>query len=255
MFRKIFSFVTMLCIVGAVFFASAKSVTEEIIQPKPSKENFLTHEHTADCEKTSAEPVQIICILDRSGSMAKLATDTIGGYNSFLEKQKQTPGKAEVTTILFDNQYDVICENVDIQKAENLTSAEYFARGSTALLDALGRTITTTLGKMEQEKICPQKRRVLIMIMTDGLENASREFNKASVKNLIDATTKEYNWNYIFMGANMDSVSEAESIGISAKHAANYSHDSKGVGRSFAMMGSAASEVRENGSVGEDWKE
>ena len=254
MLRKLVSSAIMLCIVGGIVAVSARSIPTDN-PPKPSKENILTHKHTSDCDGTPAEPVQIICILDRSGSMAKLAEDTIGGYNSFIEKQKQTPGKAEVTTILFDNKYEVISEAVDINEAKTLTSEEYFARGTTALLDALGMTITNTLGKMEKEKICPAKRRVLIMIMTDGLENASVEYNKASVKNLIDSTTKEYNWNYIFIGANMDSVSEAESIGISAKRAANYSHDRDGVQRSFSMMNSAAKEMRETGSVGEDWRE
>lgn len=248
MFRILFSFAVMLCMVCEIFSVSAKSV------PTDNKNIFLQHEHTKACDKTAAEPVQIICILDRSGSMHALVKDTIGGYNSFLEKQKQNPGKAEVTTILFDDKYEVISEAVDINEAKNLTSEEYFARGSTALLDAVGKTITSTLDKMEKEKICPAKRRVLIMIMTDGLENASLEYDKATIKKLIDLTTKEYDWSYIFIGANIDSVSEANSIGITAKHAMNYSHNRDGVQKSFAMMDAAATEMRESGAVSEDWK-
>ena len=246
MFRVLL--VIMICIVGEINFVSARSIPIE----KPNI--LLQHEHNKDCDKTTSEPVQIICILDRSGSMAKLAEDTIGGYNSFLEKQKSNSGKAEVTTILFDNQYEVIADAVDINEAKNLTSAEYFARGTTALLDSLGITITNALGKMEQDKICPAKRRVLIMIMTDGLENASKEYNRATIKNLIDSTTEEYHWNYIFMGANMDSISEAQSLGISAKHAGNFSHNRAGIQKSFAMMDEAATEMREKGSVDENWK-
>ena len=238
--KKILTALTVLMlIVGTTFFVQAKSAEKVLPQ----------HKHTADCEKTSAEPVQIICILDRSGSMQRLTDDVIGGYNSFLDKQKKESGAAEVTTVLFDDQYEKIGNAVDIQKAENLTSAIYYARGSTALMDAVGKTITETLGQMEKNKICPAKRRVLVMIMTDGLENASKEYNKARVKSLIDATTKNYQWNYIFLGANIDSAAEADSIGISGRHAANFSSDSVGIQESFNRMDEAAKEVRKKGSV------
>lgn len=253
----LFSVVALAVIISGIFSASARSIPVDTPPkiPKPSEENIsLPHKHNADCEKTSEEPVQIICILDRSGSMQSLTEDTIGGYNSFLEKQKKNPGKAEVTTILFDDEYEKIADAVDLNEIQDLTSEDYFARGTTALLDAVGRTIMDTLGKMEKEKICPEKRRVLVMIMTDGQENASNEYSKATVKKLIEATTKEYNWNYIFIGANIDSAAEAGSIGINAKHAANYSHDRKGVGESFSMMDAAATEVREKGKVGDNWK-
>lgn len=254
MFRKLFFLAFGLCVVGAIFSASAHSLPKEVPSEPNTPKISLQHKHTKNCDETPAEPVQIICILDRSGSMSGLAGDTIGGYNSFLDKQKQNSGKAEVTTILFDDQYEIISESVDINEAKHLTSEEYFARGTTALLDALGRTVSNTLGKMETEKICPAKRRVLFLIMTDGLENASREYNKSAVKSLIEATTKEYNWNYIFIGANIDSVSEATSLGINAKNAADYSHDSDGVQKSFSMMDSAATEVRETGNLDENWK-
>lgn len=254
MFRKLCLLAVGLCIIGAIFSASARSLPKEVPSEPNTSKISLHHKHTKNCDETSAEPVQIICILDRSGSMRELADDTIGGYNSFLDKQKQNPGKAEVTTILFDDQYEIFSESVDINEAKHLTSEEYFARGTTALLDALGRTVSNTLGKMEKEKICPAKRRVLLLIMTDGLENSSREYNKSAVKSLIEATTKEYNWNYIFIGANIDSVSEAKSLGINAKNAANFSHDRTGIQKSFSLMDSAASEVREKGSINKDWK-
>ncbi len=254
MFRKFCFLAVVLCMVGIIFSASARSIPKEIPSEPNKPKISLLHKHTKLCDETSAQPVQIICILDRSGSMRELVEDTIGGYNSFLDKQKQNPDRAQVTTILFDDQYEIISDSVDLNAANSLTSEEYFARGTTALLDALGKTISNTLGKMEKEKICPAKRRVLFLIMTDGLENASREYDKSTVKSLIASTAKEYGWNFVFIGANIDSVSEAQSLGISAKNAANFSHDRSGVQKSFDMMNSAASEVREKGTVEEHWK-
>lgn len=253
-----------LLIATAVLFAgSGMGLARELpkdSQPKeaPQKveERVLPpHEHSAACDATSPEPVQIICILDRSGSMKALAEDTIGGYNSFLEKQRQESGAAEVTTVLFDDRYEKIVDVVDLKKAPELTSKEYYARGMTALLDAVGRTVMDTADKMGKKGICPAKRRVLFLIMTDGKENDSKEYSKATVKKMIEEATEKYHWNFVFMGANIDSVAEAESLGISARHAADYSHDSKGVQQSFARMGAAAREVRETGSVSEDWKD
>lgn len=215
----------------------------------------LVHEHTSKCNLTAAEPVQIVCILDRSGSMRHLVGDTIGGYNSFIEKQRQEKGRAEVTTVLFDDKYEKLVEAVDIKDVPELTNKEYYARGMTALLDAVGRTVTSTLGRMNQEGICPAKRRVVFFIMTDGKENDSKEYSKADVKAMIETATKEYKWNFIFMGANIDSVAEAASLGIGADHAVNYAHDGSGVQKSFARMNAAASEMRETGSVGDSWKE
>ena len=243
---------------GMSFVVGARELDPDTIiepEPTPPSKTLLKHEHTADCEKTSAEPVQIICILDRSGSMSNLTSDTIGGYNSFIEKQKQETGKAEVTTVLFNNRYQKITDAVDLQEVPTLTNKEYYASGTTALLDAVGSTIADTLGKMESQGICPAKRRVLIMIMTDGLENASQEYRKAEVKSMIEQTTKDYNWNYIFMGANIDSAAEATAIGIDANFAADYSADGAGIERSFEQMDTAAKEVRKRGKVNKDWNE
>ena len=250
MFRALILFaVAMILFVGQAY---SKTLPVDPEPPEPVNEQILpTHKHTADCEKTTAEPVQIICILDRSGSMSNLAADTIGGYNSFIEQQKSKAGTAEVTTVLFDDQYEKISDAVDLQKLPELTSAEYFARGTTALLDATGRTIVETLSRMERDKICPAKRRVLVLIMTDGYENASKEFTKAKVKSLVEATTKEYDWNYVFIGANIDAAAEAGGIGINRRHAAQYAPTREGVHESFARMNEAADEVRERGTLNE----
>ena len=251
MFRALILFaVVMILFVGQAY---SKTLTVEPEPPaEPVNEQILpTHKHTADCEKTTAEPVQIICILDRSGSMSNLAADTIGGYNSFIEQQKSKAGTAEVTTVLFDDQYEKISDAVDLKQIPELTSAEYFARGTTALFDATGRTIVETLSRMERDKICPAKRRVLVLIMTDGYENASKEFTKAKVKALVEATQKQYDWNYVFIGANIDAAAEAGGIGINHRHAAQYAPTPRGVHESFARMSEAADEVRERGTLDE----
>ncbi len=232
--------IAALLLISGIFFSAASADTSD-----SKVEKNVLHKHTEICEKTTAEPVQIICILDRSGSMHSLTNDVIGGYNSFLRKQRQESGQAEVTTVLFDDKYEKISDSVDLQEIKDLTSAEYFARGNTALMDAIGRTITETLANMEKNQICPAKRRVLILIMTDGLENASREFDKSAVKSLIESTTKNFEWNYEFIGANIDSAAEATSIGINADHSMDYEASGDGVLKSFERMDAAAREVRE----------
>lgn len=257
MYRTLLALVTMIALGTGICFAKvlpADTQKERQIMETEQSE-LLQHQHTSKCLLTSVEPVQIICILDRSGSMRHLVGDTIGGYNSFIDKQRQEKGRVEVTTILFDDKYDKIVEAKDIKDVPELTNKEYYARGMTALLDAVGRTVADTLGRMNHEGICPAKRHVLFLIMTDGKENDSREYSKADVKAMIEKATKEYKWNFIFMGANINSTSEAASIGIGADHAVNYEHDAGGVRKVFSRMNAAAKEMREDGSVGEKWKQ
>lgn len=245
MFRSMLSVLFVLLAIGAPCFASSAAVPKEPAPQKIAQPVLLPHEHKESCDLTAAEPVQIICILDRSGSMQKLVGDVIGGYNSFLAEQRKEPGAAEVTTVLFDNQYEIVAKSVDLQEAPEMTSSTYYARGTTALLDAIGRTIMETVGQMEKDGVCPMKRRVVCMIMTDGLENDSHEYDKATVKALIEKTTNDYHWNYLFMGANIDSVAEAAAIGIRADCAMNYSHDGEGVQESFSRMNEAAKKTRD----------
>lgn len=247
--------VSLMLTSGSVGLAQEVSDVEQMPEPPVVHEHLLpAHEHTWQCEETEAEPVQIICILDRSGSMQNLTSDTIGGYNSFIAKQKEEPGQAEVTTVLFDDQYEKLLDAVDLNEVPEMTSKEYFARGSTALLDAVGRTLMDTAGKMEKDTVCPAKRRVIVLIMTDGLENASREYKREAVKSMIEEATDEYGWNFIFMGANIDSVAEAGALGISSNYAMDYAADAEGINESFDRMGKAAQSVRTSGTVDEDWK-
>lgn len=167
----------------------------------------------------------IIFILDRSGSMACVEDETIKSYNDFLSSQRKAKGNVFVTTVLFDDKYELLYSKKNICDVKNITKKEYYARGCTALMDAIGKTIVNV------DRLIAKDERVLIVIMTDGLENASIEYNKETVKKMIK---KHKNFEFVFLGANIDSYQEGTSIGISRKGIANFSQNEKSVGRVFA---------------------
>ena len=171
---------------------------------------------------------EIVYILDRSGSMSGLEADTIGGFNSMIEKQKQTGEKAYVSTVLFDDRNEVIHDRVPIEKVDKITNKEYFVRGSTALLDAVGGAIKHIINihKYAREEDRPDK--TIFVITTDGMENASINYNYKQVKKMIEKEQKEYGWEFIFIGANIDACAEAERFGIKKERAVNYIHDDIG---------------------------
>ena len=171
---------------------------------------------------------EIVYILDRSGSMSGLEADTIGGFNSMIEKQKQTGEKAYVSTVLFDDRTEVIHDRVPIEKVDKITNKEYFVRGSTALLDAVGGAIKHIINihKYAREEDRPDKS--IFVITTDGMENASINYNYDQVKKMIEKEQKEYGWEFIFIGANIDACAEAERFGIRKERAVNYIHDDRG---------------------------
>ena len=171
---------------------------------------------------------EIVYILDRSGSMSGLEADTIGGFNSMIEKQKQTGEKAYVSTVLFDDRTKVIHDRVPIEKVDKITNKEYFVRGSTALLDAVGGAIKHIINihKYAREEDRPDK--TIFVITTDGMENASMNYNYEQVKKMIEKEQKEYGWEFIFIGANIDACAEAERFGIRRERAVNYIHDDRG---------------------------
>lgn len=171
---------------------------------------------------------EIIFIMDRSGSMAGLERDTIGGFNAFIEKQKQMEGEITVTTILFDNRYELLWDGINAEKAK-LTNKEYFVRGSTALLDAVGKTILDVGGRLSNTKEEHRPVKVIVVITTDGMENASREFTSEKVKQLIKHQQEKYHWEFIFLGANMEVAKEAGNIGISEDNAYNFEASDVGV--------------------------
>lgn len=188
--------------------------------------------------------MDVVFLLDRSGSMAGSETDTIGGYNSYLEKQRKNKLNTKITTVLFDNEYEVIHNRVNIKDIKNLTSKEYYVRGTTALLDAIGITITNLDRQIKNNK-------VLFVITTDGLENSSHEYTKDKIKQLIKAHST---WEFLYIGANIDSYQEGSSIGISHKNIANYSKTKRGSKNLFDSVGNACEMMLANEEINESWK-
>ena len=186
---------------------------------------------------------ELIFILDRSGSMQGLEGDTIGGFNAMLEKQKQAEGQARVTTALFDNSYELLHDRLDLQAVNPITDQDYFVRGSTALLDAIARSVmkVDSVMKATTEQFRPDK--VLFVIITDGMENASREYTTKKVKSMIEAE-KEKGWEFVFLGANMDAVETAAQYGIDADNTADYLADREGTRLNYTAMSDAVAQFR-----------
>ena len=197
---------------------------------------------------------EIVFILDRSGSMAGLEDDTIGGFNAMIEKQKAEPGEAFVSTILFDNHTDVIHDRVNIQKVEPMTRKEYYVRGCTALLDAIGKAIhhIGNVHKYAREEDRPEK--TLFVITTDGMENASREYTYDRLKAKIERQKETYGWEFLFLGANIDAVSTASRFGIGEDHAVNYHCDKEGTALNYEVVSEAICSVRAHAPLTRDWK-
>ena len=197
---------------------------------------------------------EIVFILDRSGSMAGLEDDTIGGFNAMIEKQKQEPGEALVSTLLFDNESEVIHDRVNIQEIEPMTRKEYYVRGCTALLDAVGSAIhhIGNVHKYAREEDRPEK--MLFVITTDGMENASRKYTYDRLKTMIERQKEKYGWEFLFLGANIDAAREAARFGISADRTANYHADSEGTTVIYEAVSEAVCNVRASRPMTADWK-
>lgn len=198
---------------------------------------------------------EMIFIMDRSGSMYNLVSDTVGGYNSMIDKQRGEEGEASVTTVLFDDRYEVLFDNVDVKKVSELTDKEYYARGMTALLDAIGKTINQVAARHKNSVDSAVPAKTVVVIITDGMENASREYKLPTVKAMIEKQKKEFGWEFVFMGANIDAISVAGSMGIDASRAANYHADGIGTAANFVAVGNMFTSVRKSRSVADDWKE
>lgn len=202
----------------------------------------VTTTTTVEYSDVPAEKTHIICILDRSGSMSSIMNDSIGGFNTFLKQQKELPDEATITIALFDDKYELIYDNVDIKKAKELTSAEWYPRGMTALYDAIGKTINTekaNFAKLGDNK--PNK--VLVCIVTDGYENSSREFNVDDIKSLIKDCEKQ-DWNFIYLAANQDAFDVGSSFGVSAGNTFTYTASSAGVSTMNAKLNKATTTYR-----------
>lgn len=201
---------------------------------------------------------ELVYIIDRSGSMHHLTADAVGGYNAFLTEQKSLPGEARLTTVLFDDEYKLFCDHVDLKEAKEMTASDCMARGCTALMDAIGRTITSVGKRLANTPEEERPAKVLFMIMTDGYENASREFTRSGVKTMIEHQQSVYSWQFLFVGAGIDAYAEASSIGISAINTVSTSATSECVLDSLNAFSKAAYAVRasdlHDAVVKADWK-
>ena len=197
---------------------------------------------------------ELVFILDRSGSMAGLEADTIGGFNAMLEKQKRQPGEAYVSTVLFDNDCEVIHDRLLLDRVPALTEREYYVRGCTALLDAVGGAIhhIGNVHRYAREEDRPEK--TLFAIPTDGMENASRRYGYDKVRAMIERQKEKYGWEFLFLGANIDAAKEAARFGIGADRAATYHRDHEGTALNSQVLSAAISAVRASAPLGADWK-
>jgi len=210
------------------------TVTEEIV-------NVPTNELT-----------QIVCILDRSGSMADIISDSLGGFNTILKKQKELPDKATITVALFDDRYDLLYDNIDIKKAEELTNKIWIPRGTTALYDAIGKTINTI--RAEHQRLGDEKPdKVLVVIVTDGVENASHEYRLDDIEKLIKNCEND-DWNFMYLAANQDAFKVGQSFGISHNNTYTYKANSLGVQTMSFVMADAALSYRSMNSADADFK-
>ena len=198
---------------------------------------------------------ELVFILDRSGSMAGLEDDTIGGFNAMIEKQKLEPGEAYVSTVLFDNRSEVIHDRLKLDRVPALTRKEYYVRGCTALLDAVGRAIhhSGNIHKYAREADRPEH--TLFVITTHGMENASRRYDYDRVKAMIERQRQKYGWEFLFLGANIDAAKEAARFGIGAEHAANYHADAQGTAVIYEAVSEAVCSFRASKPMEKNWRQ
>ncbi|MBN2797916.1 MAG: VWA domain-containing protein [Deltaproteobacteria bacterium] len=199
---------------------------------------------------TNASLTHILFILDRSGSMESIRADTIGGFNAFLAGQRETAGRCTMTLVQFDHEYEERFCGLPIEQVRSLDTASFIPRGSTALLDAIGRAL---IQEGERLSATPEEQRpglVICAILTDGEENASTEFSAAKIRQMLSHQREVYGWQVIFLGANQDAFAVADSLGIQRTHASSFSADAIGVGTSFKSTSDLASRMRKSTAMG-----
>lgn len=197
---------------------------------------------------------ELVFIIDRSGSMSGLESDTIGGFNSMIRKQKQAEGEALISTVLFDNVSEVLHDRVNVKDIQSMTEHDYTVRGTTALLDAIGGAIhhIGNVHKYARQEDVPEH--TMFVITTDGMENASRYYSSEKVKKMIERQKVKYGWEFLFLGANIDAVETASHFGIGADRAVNYNCDSEGTALNYEVVSDAICSVRCSAPLKADWK-
>lgn len=204
-------------------------------------------------EKIKNGITELVFILDRSGSMSGLESDTIGGFNAMIEKQKKVDGKCFVSTVLFDNESEVIHDRVKLENVKSMTDEEYTVRGCTALIDALGGAIhhIGNIHKYSRQEDVPEH--TMFVITTDGMENASRKYTSDKVKQMIERQKKQYGWEFLFIGANIDAVETAARYGIDADRAVNYNADGEGTRVLYEAVSAVVENVRASAPITNEW--
>jgi hypothetical protein len=199
---------------------------------------------------TDQNLTEIICIIDRSGSMESIRDDAIGGFNAFLEEQKKQPGKALLTYCQFDTEYDIIHNGKPIQEVPPLDHATYVPRGSTALLDAIGRTVNEVGARLDKTPEHERPGKVIVVVLTDGQENASREFNRQQIKDMIDRQSGQFNWQFVYLSADANGFTDAMNIGIHADAFVAFQNTGDSTRKAYSTVSSAVSGYRSSGSIG-----
>lgn len=205
--------------------------------------------------KTKNNITELVFILDRSGSMAGLENDTIGGFNAMIQKQKKEDGKAYVSTILFDNVSEVLHDRIELNKVPKMTAKDYTVRGCTALIDAIGGAIRHigNIHKYARPEDVPAH--TMFIITTDGQENASQSYSSDEVKKMIERQKGKYGWEFLFIGANIDAVETAARFGIERNRAVNYNADKKGTQVLYETLSAPISAMRADAAISDDWSQ
>lgn len=190
---------------------------------------------------------EIVCVVDRSGSMGSMRDEAMNGFNDFLKKQKEVPGEANLTLVLFDHEYIIAHDGKPLAEAERLTHKTYVPRGTTALWDAVGRAITTVGERLDKTPEDQKAEKVIVVILTDGFENASQEYNGGKIKSMIEHQRNTYSWEFIFLAANQDAVATAKSMSIPQSAAMNFAPTRKGILGAYAKSSSYVRSFRASG--------
>ena len=197
---------------------------------------------------------ELVFILDRSGSMSGLEKDTIGGYNSMLKKQQSAEGEAIVTTVVFNNEYDLLHDRINVRGISPITEDDYQVCGTTALLDAIGTTIQKIVNVQKRTSVAERAEKVLFVITTDGMENSSREYSASKIKKMVKNQKEHYGWEFIFLGANIDAISTAEQFGIDKDFAVDYHADEIGTQLNYEVVSEAVFKLRSGQKIDRSWK-